>query len=123
MVIILHPVTPVKHYSLTTDLCTSRALHAYMSLTVHYLASIPCPYRVICLKQEFPDSHTEVNIMKKFFRSGTFPWTCCHYGSNVVLVADLTKRTGVHCFSHCLNLAFERPVTYLKLQKLNVIIL
>ncbi len=48
-------ISSVQHYSCTTEIWTSRAQHAYVSLTIHYIAAD-------FTLQEFPESHSGVNI-------------------------------------------------------------
>ena len=106
----------VQHYACTTDLWTSRALHAYMSLTVHYLASDFSLQSHLLETREFPDSHIAVNIVQELEEilqhwslsmDGLTAITTDN-GSNIVLAADLVGCTRVPCFSHCLNLAVEK---------------
>ncbi len=103
----------VEHYSLTTDLWTSRALHAYMSLTVHYLASDFSLQCHLLETREFPDSHTAVNIVQELEEilqdwNLSMDAITTDNGSIIVMAADLAECTRVPCFSHCLNPAVEK---------------
>ncbi len=106
----------VKHFACTTDLWTSRAHHAYTSLTVHFLANDLSLQSYLLETKEFSDSHTAINIsheLQEILRDwdlsldGLTAITTDN-GSNIVLAADLLQWTRVPCFSHCLNLAVEK---------------
>uniref|UniRef100_A0A1X7VR53 DUF659 domain-containing protein n=1 Tax=Amphimedon queenslandica TaxID=400682 RepID=A0A1X7VR53_AMPQE len=52
-------------YSCTTDIWMSRAQHAYISLTIHYLAGDFTLHSRLLESNEFPDSHSGVNIAQE----------------------------------------------------------
>ena len=58
-----------QHYACTTDIWTSRAQHAYINSTVHYLATDFSLQSHLLESKEFPDSHLEVNIAKEIDKS------------------------------------------------------
>lgn len=113
---ILHLVEGVKHYACTTDMWTSKAQHAYMSLTVHYISEDFSLHSHLLETKEFPDSHTGVNIAEglegvlqdcNLFLSGLTAVTTDN-GSNIVAATNLLDCVRLPCFSHCLNLGVEK---------------
>ena len=52
----------VKDFGLTTDIRTSRARHAYTSLTIHYIDDTLLVQSHLLGTQEFPESHNAKNI-------------------------------------------------------------
>ena len=60
---VLNLVEGVKYFACTTDMWTSRAQHAYMSLTVHYIDKDLFSLQSHLVEtKEFPNSHTGVNV-------------------------------------------------------------
>ncbi len=105
-----------KYYACTTDLWTSRAQHAYISLTVHYLDDDFLLKSHLLETKEFPDSHTGVHIAEEL-KDILQDWSLSldnntafttDNGSNVVSATNTLQCTRLPCFSHCLNLAVEK---------------
>uniref|UniRef100_A0A1X7U4Q1 DUF659 domain-containing protein n=1 Tax=Amphimedon queenslandica TaxID=400682 RepID=A0A1X7U4Q1_AMPQE len=62
-------MSSAQFYSCTTDIWTSRAQHAYISLTIHYLAGDFTLHSHLLESKEFPDSHSGVNIAQELTQS------------------------------------------------------
>ena len=109
-------VSSALFYSCTTDIWTSRAQHAYISLTIHYLAGDFTLHSHLLESKEFPDSHSGVNIAQELTQSLN-EWGLSmdrlvsfttDNASNVVVAMEELECIRVPCFSHCLNLAVEK---------------
>uniref|UniRef100_A0A1X7U3B7 DUF659 domain-containing protein n=1 Tax=Amphimedon queenslandica TaxID=400682 RepID=A0A1X7U3B7_AMPQE len=95
---------------------TSRAQHAYISLTIYYLAGDFTLHSHLLESKEFPDSHSGVNIAQELTQS-LKEWGLTmdklvsfttDNASNVVVAMEELECIRVPCFSHCLNLAVEK---------------
>lgn len=115
----------IKHYSCTTDLWTSRAQHAYISLTIHYLDNDFTLKSHLLETKEFPDSHTGIHIADEL---GTIlnDWylpvhglttITTDNGTNIVAAANILDCIRLPCFSHCLNLAVEKACKIKEVEK------
>ena len=103
-------------FACTTDLWTSRAHHAYISLTVHYIDGDYCLHSNLLHSKEFPDSHTGEHIAE-VLKGVLQDWNlsldslAAFTTDNVVNIAsaiDFLPCTRLPCFSHCLNPAVEK---------------
>ena len=113
------------HFSCTTDIWTSRAQHAYLGLTVHYIDDEFSLQNHLLETKEFPDSHTGVNIANeiekslkqwKLSKDGLVAFTTDNGGNVVVAIQELDC-IRVPCFSHCLNLAVEKACSIAEVTK------
>uniref|UniRef100_A0A1X7UZQ3 DUF659 domain-containing protein n=1 Tax=Amphimedon queenslandica TaxID=400682 RepID=A0A1X7UZQ3_AMPQE len=109
-------MSSAQFYSCTTDIWTSRAQHAYISLTIHYLAGDFTLHSHLLESKEFPDSHSGVNFAQELTQSlkewrltidNLVSFTTDNT-SNVVVAMEELECIRVPCFSHCLNLAAEK---------------
>lgn len=107
---------PITSYACTTDMWTSRARHAYISLTAHYLDNEFSLCNNLLAVKEFPESHTSSNIADEL-ESMLQEWNLeidglsaftTDNGVNVANAIDLMGQAWVPCISHCLNLAVEK---------------
>ena len=113
------------HFSCTTDIWTSRAQHAYLGLTVHYIDDEFSLQNHLLETKEFPDSHTGVNIANeiekslkqwKLSKDGLVAFTTDNGGNVVVAIQELDC-IRVPCFSHRLNLAVEKACSIAEVTK------
>ena len=107
---------PISSYSCTTDMWTSRAQHAYISLTVHYLDDDFSLCNNLLAVKEFSETHTGSNIADEL-ESMLQEWNLSldgltsfttDNGINVANAIDMMGRIRVPCISHCLNLAVDK---------------
>ena len=80
----LHTFEPNGHYSITTDLWTSRANQAYCCVTIHYITPDFILRSHLLETKEFSDSHSAENVAEEL-RSILDQWevstekcSCCH---------------------------------------------
>ncbi len=108
----------IKDFGLTTDIWTSRAKHAYISLTIHYIDDAFQLQSHLLGTREFPESHNAENIndeLQEIVRnwglteSGVAGITTDN-GSNILAAVDLLQWPRVSCFSHTLQLGVEKAM-------------
>ena len=118
-------LSPVTSYACTTVMWTSRAKHAYISLTVHYLDEDYALCNNLLAVKEFPESHIGSNIADEL-ESIITEWKLSlnnltsfttDNGSNVANAIDMMGHIRVPCISHCLNLAVEKACSISEVTK------
>lgn len=113
------------HYSITTDLWTSRANQAYYCVTILYITPNFTLSSHLLETKEFSDSHSAENVAMEL-RSILDQWelstenvvaaTTDNY-ANVVRAIQINDWLNVPCFSHTLNLAVEKVLLLPKVSK------
>lgn len=108
----------VRHFSLTTDMWSSRKMTPYMSLTFHYIDS---EWTLIakCLQCSYlPEDHT-AEILKDALQEALHEWglkeenvVCLttDSGANIKAAARLLEWPWLSCFGHNLNLAVTNTI-------------
>ena len=108
----------VKDFGLTTDIWTSRAKHAYTSLTIHYIDDTFQLQSHLLSTREFPESRNAENINDELqeiigdwglTESGIAGITTDN-GSNILAAVDLLQWPHVSCSSHTLQLGVEKAM-------------
>ena len=102
------------HVALTTDIWTSRATQAYLTITAHFITAEWKMGSAVLQTQEMPERHTGVHISEKL-KEATSEWGIADEkvvavvhdnATNMVLAADLLEGWGdLSCFGHTLQLA------------------
>ena len=59
---IIHHLSDIKSFSLTTDIWASRANHAYTGMTIHFIDNYFELHHYLLETKEFPECHTSLNI-------------------------------------------------------------
>ena len=111
-------VKVVENFSLTTDIWTSRAKHAYTSLTIHYIDDDFELQGYLLGTCEFPESHTADNINDELLdmisdwglKESEISGITTDNGSNILAAMDLLQWPHVPCFSHTLQLGIEKAM-------------
>ena len=112
-------------FACTTDLWTSRAHHAYISVTVHYIDGDFCLHSNLLESKEFSDSHTGEHIAEelkgvleewKLSLNSLTAFTTDN-AANVVSALDSLPCPRLPCLSHCLNLAVQRACSIPQVSK------
>ena len=112
-------VGSAEYYSVTTDLWTSWAKHAYTGLTVHDMSGDFSLRNHLLETKEFPDTHTANNIaeeLETILQEWNLPQdklcaVTTDNGTNIVLAADILGWQRMPCFSHTLQLAVEKAMS------------
>ena len=108
----------VSCFSITTDMWTSRAKHAYTALTVHYLNA---DFQLCCHMletKEFQVEHTGMQIaseLRDILQSWDLPEdkliaATTDNGSNIVCGLEHLGWNNIRCFAHTLQLAVLKAV-------------
>lgn len=106
-------ISKASHYAITTDAWTSRANHAYTTLTVHYIDNEYSLRSHILETREFAESHTAHNIAEGL-KDSLLEWglsdqslagVATDNGANMVAAIRELNWTEHHfpCFSHTLQ--------------------
>ena len=112
-------------FACTTDLWTSRAHHAYISVTVHYIDGDFCLHSNLLESKEFSDSHTGEHIAEEL-KGVLEEWQLSldsltafttDNAANVVSALDSLPCPRLPCLSHCLNLAVQRACSIPQVSK------
>ena len=105
-------------FSITTDMWTSRAKHAYTALTIHYLNA---DFHLCCHMletKEFQSEHTGIQIASEL-RDILESWDLSEddliaattdNGSNIVSALEHLGWNNIRCFAHTLQLAVLKAV-------------
>ncbi len=115
----------VHFFSCTTDLWTSRARHAYVSLTVHYLNDNFRLCTHLLEVKEFDEAHTGFHIAEEL-EAILQHWNVSlndlvafttDNGSNVASAIASMSCIRMPCLSYCLNLAVEKACSIQDISK------
>ena len=106
----------VRSFSLTTDIWTSRANHAYTGLTIHFVDREFELQHYLLETREFPESHTALNIADELteilkdwgLNEDTISAITTDNGKNVVAAIKHLGWEHLPCFSHTLQLGVEK---------------
>ncbi len=105
-----------KFFSLTTDLWTSRANHAYTGLTAHFFDTSFDLHHYLLATKEFPEAHTAINIADELLgilqeweiKQDAVAAITTDNGANITLAVRNLRWFHVPCFSHTLQLGVEK---------------
>ena len=106
--------TEAESVALTTDIWTSRAVEAYITVTAHYLNSLWVMYSYVLETSAFSERHTGVEIAGKLkdiadrFEIGTKVSVVVHdQAANMVNSLDILESErdwmSLNCTAHCLQ--------------------
>jgi hypothetical protein len=106
----------IKSFSLTTDIWTSRANHAYTGLTVHFIDDQFDLQHYLLETKEFPDSHTSLNIARELtdilkewnLSADNLCAITTDNGRNIAAATRELEWRNLPCFSHTLQLGVEK---------------
>ena len=105
-----------KFFSLTTDLWTSRANHAFTGVTAHFFDNSFDLHHYLLATKEFPEAHTAVNIADELqnilqeweIKGDMVSTITTDNGANITLAVRILDWFHVPCFSHTLQLGVEK---------------
>ncbi|XP_011410051.1 PREDICTED: zinc finger BED domain-containing protein 1-like [Amphimedon queenslandica] len=113
---IMHCLSDVKSFSLTTDIWTSRANHAYTGVTIHFIDNDFKLHHFLLETKEFPESHTSLNIANEL-TSILKEWNLGAENVAAITTDNGRNITGairdldwinIPCFSHTLQLGVQK---------------
>ena len=115
----------VIFFAATTDLWSSRAMHPYISYTVHYIDG-EWTMKSHCLQTHYmPEDHTGENVKEAMLQ--TLQDWCLDKdrqvaittdnGANMVLACNLLGWKRVSCFGHNLDLAIHKGLNDARIQR------
>ena len=109
---IKHDLSGIRSFSLTTDIWTSRANHAYTGLTIHFINDQFELLHYLLETKEFPDSHTSPNIASELtdilkewgLSEDDVSAITTDNGRNIIAAIRELGWKNLLCFSHTLQL-------------------
>ena len=112
---LLATLATVQYVAVTTDIWTSRATQAYITVTVHFLTDCWKMESKVLQTQEMPEHHTDVHISERLLKASV-EWKISDKvvavvrdnAANMVLASQLLEDWGdLPCFGHTLQLAVK----------------
>ena len=113
------------HYTMTTDLWTSRATEPYITVTIHYVNS-EWDLKSVCLDTvALFEDHTAQNIAHSItdilgnleIDIGKFVAATTNSAANMIAAFRLLELVRISCFGHNLDLAVKKSLTDSKVQR------
>ena len=110
-----HVIANVSSYALTTDIWSSRAMHSYMGVTIHFIDINFCLSSYLFDVKELLDNHTGENIAEHLSKimndwhlsSANLSGVTIDNGSNMLKAVSTLHWGHMPCFSHTLQLAVQ----------------
>ena len=118
--------SPNLHVALTTDLWTSKATEAYLTVTCHYITDEWDIANKVLLTREMPERHTGLHIAERL-RQAVSEWQIPEdrvsaivrdNASNMNVAVEEVGWEDVRCFGHTLQLAISNGLTANPLSRL-----
>ena len=110
-----HAIANVSSYALTTDIWSSRTMHWYMGVTIHFIDINYCLSSYLLDVKELLDNHTGENIAEHLseimndwhLSSANLSGVTTDNGSNMLKAVSTLHWCHMPCFSHTLQLAVQ----------------